>query len=214
VPDCFQSLNPSPERADSLCAHPVLYADARPSIRDGDFALYRPGADDLIDQVIASGGSYSHAGMLFWDMMAGRKRLFLAETLQWRGGRTGLFSGQLKGWPGQWDIWRPPQPYNTEAAVDEMLTIEGRNYGWLALARVAVQHTRFLKRWFPPLSDAEVRRRRLPPFCSGAVAEAAGAGGFDPSDKPDSITEPNDLVIKATYICTPTGKTCRIGGSA
>ena len=180
----------------------MLYKDARPLIRDGDFALCRP--TSYFGRVIArrSGSPYSHAGMLFWDHVADRDRLYLAEQIQSKGGRRVPFSGQIKGFSGFYDIYCPPEPYNRGKAVSEMLTIVGREYGWAALKRAAIQHTFFA--WaFPPLSDEEVLRRGLPQVCSQATAEASRAGGFDPSPKPDSVTEPGDLATLTEYIGTP-----------
>ena len=178
----------------------MLYAAARRLIRSGDYALCEP--TSLFGRVIARKSGYSHAGMLFWDHVAGRDRLYLAEQIQWIGGRRVPFSGQIKGYSGLYDVYRPPEPYNGEKAVSEMLTIIGRSYGRAALIRAALQHT-VLDRFFPPLSDAEVLRRGLPQVCSQATAEASRAGGFDPSDKPDSVTEPGDLAELTRYICTP-----------
>ncbi len=179
---------------------PMLYANARRLIRNGDYALCRP--TSCMGRLIARKSGYSHAGMFFWDHVAGRDRLYLAEQIQWIGGRRVPFSGQVKAYSGLYDVWRPPKPYDDEAAVSEMLTIVGRRYGRAALIRAAIQHT-ILQRFFPPLSDAEVLRRGLPQVCSQATAEASRAGGFDPSPKPDSVTEPGDLAELTKYICTP-----------
>ena len=176
----------------------LLYCDARLLIHDGDFVLFPPSS--VIGRLIANGKRYSHAGMVYWDQIAGKKRLILAHTLQFSGGETAFFSGQVKRY-GPLSIFRPPESYNTEAAVDEMLTIIGQKYGWRAFFRAAAQHTLVIKRWFPSLSDEEVRRRGLWGMCSQEVSAAAVAGGFDPSDKPNSITEPNDLTEKTTHIC-------------
>lgn len=178
----------------------MLYVDARRLIRDGDFALCRP--TSFFGRVIARESGYSHAGMLFWDHVAGRDRLYLAEQIQWKGGRRVPFSGQIKGFSGMYDIYRPPDGYDGKAAVSEMLTIIGRRYGRAALFRAALQHT-ILQRFFPPLSDTEVLRRGLPQVCSQATANASRSGGFDPSPKPDSVTEPGDLATLTKYICTP-----------
>ncbi len=181
---------------------PMLYDKARGLIRNGDFALCRP--TSCMGRLIArkSKSPYSHAGMLFWDYVAGRDRLYLAEQIQWIGGHRVPFSGQIKGYSGFYDVYRPPKPYNGNRAVTEMMTIIGRRYGRAALIRAAIQHT-FLRPFFPPLSDAEVLRRGLPQVCSQATAEASRTGGFDPSDKPDSVTEPGDLAEFTRYICTP-----------
>ena len=178
----------------------MLYADARPLIRDGDFVLCRP--TSMFGYLIARKSGYSHAGMLFWDRVAGVDRLYMAEQIQWKGGRQVPLSGQIKGYSGLYDVFRPPNPYDGKAAVSEMLTIVGRRYGRAALIRAAIQHTFFA--WlFPPLSDAEVLERGLPQVCSQATAEASRAGGFDPSPKPDSVTEPGDLATLTRYVCTP-----------
>ncbi len=185
------------------CHIPMLYKNARPLIRDGDYALCRP--TSAAGRVIArrSVRYYSHASMCFWDHVAGADRLYLAEKVQWKDGRPVPFSGQVQANSGIWDIYRPPEPYDGKEAVTQMLTCIGRRYGRAALIRAMLRHVWVLKEFFPPLSDAEVLRRGLPQVCSQKVSEASRAGGFDPSPKPDSVTEPGDLAELTKYICTP-----------
>ena len=83
----------------------ILYEKARLLIRDGDILLYRVDKRWSNMAIAYFGDSpYVHAGMAFWSEFAGRDRLFLAETIQYWGGRYVPMSGQIKGWPGQWDV--------------------------------------------------------------------------------------------------------------
>ena len=168
---------------------PILYADARPLIRNGDILLYRAGwkpSNRLISSL--SGSPYCHAGMSYWC----GNELCLAETIQWCGGRSVLLNSQVRGWPGQWDVFRPRQPYNAQKAADEMLSVVGRKYGWRNLFVSALRHTRIISRFLPPLTDDQLNGSA--PFCSQAVSRACRAGGRDPRpNAADIATEPGHL---------------------
>jgi len=176
---------------------PIRYADARPLIRDGDIALYRVGDRGKLSNMLISrigGTPYVHAGMLYRTIRWGEERLILAETIQWRGGRIIPFSKQAKAYPGQWDIYRPKQPYNARGAVLEMDRLVGLNYGWASVIRASLGHTRFISRWLPPVLDSAIGEG-APPFCSQAVSAACRDGG-DRDPQPgllDSVTEPGHL---------------------
>ncbi len=183
---------------------PLRYEFARKEIRDGDILLYRVDSS-LSNRAIAYFGEsdYVHAGMAVWSMYAGKNRLWLLETIQYRGGRDVPLSGQVKGWPGQWDVYRPKKPYDAEAAKSEMITVIGRDYGWWNMFVSALRHTRYISKLLPPLTDDKLDGSA--PFCSQAVSAACRAGGRDPRpDHSDIATEPGHLADPdfAEYIFT------------
>ncbi len=177
---------------------PMRYADARPLIVDGDIALYRCGDSGKWSNMLIShiGGSpYVHAGMVYRSLRCHEERLMLAETIQWVGGRIIPFSKQVEGYPdGQWDIYRPKQPYN---AIGAVLAIEegvNERYGWRALIRASLGHTRYISKFLKPFPDAPIGSG-TPLFCSALVAAACRDGGRrDPQPNiGDANTEPGHL---------------------
>ena len=173
--------------------NPQLYTDARPLIRDGDPILWRIDRQQwtkpsnlLIARI--GGSDYVHAGMAVWR----GDELNLVHTRQWRGGHEVPLEKVVRGWPGQWDVFRPHQPYDSRKAADEMVKVIGRKYGWGNLFLSALRHTWITSRFLPPLTDDSLNGSA--PFCSQAVSHACWAGGRDPRpNAADIATEPGHL---------------------
>ncbi|MBN2475884.1 MAG: hypothetical protein JXB62_14830, partial [Pirellulales bacterium] len=141
---------------------------------------------------------YSHAAMAAWW----HGRLMCLETLQGRGGRAVMLSTLVADAPGWIDVFRIQlnrRRFNAQAAVEAMIEITGRRYGWRALVRAGLVHlplVRFLVR--PETDDAANGHL---PFCSQAVARACRAGGIDlVPNLADRSTEPGDLARSAALV--------------
>ena len=177
--------------------NPKLFRDARPLIRSGDPILWRidprqwtKPSNLLISRI--GGSDYVHAGMAVWQ----GEELRLVHTRQWRGFRDESLADAVRGWPSQWDVFRPHPPYNGGQAAHEMMKGIGRHYGWGSVFRCALSHTRFISKWLPPLTDDNLNGSA--PFCSQAVSKACRAGGRDPRpNQADCVTEPGHLADPA-----------------
>jgi hypothetical protein len=181
----------------------VSYPLARSKIRDGDLLLFRCGRG-LLGRLIATAGrsDYSHAGMAAWW----NGRLMCLETLQGRGGRAVLLSNLVRKYPGRIDVYTAEangQPFDRQAAVEAMIEITGRPYGWWSLLWVALVHMAVVRLFVRPNTD-DAANGSLP-FCSQAVSRACRAGGVDPVPRlADRATEPGDLARSRFYsfLCT------------
>jgi len=174
---------------DVMEERPVCYTTARSKIRDGDLLLFRP-RRGLFGRLIAKAGrsEYSHAGMAAWW----RRRLMCLETIQGRGGRAVLLSNVVASSPGRIDVYAAGEPFDRTAAVEAMIEITGRRYGWWSLVRTAVIHLPVARLFVRPNTD-DAADGSLP-VCSQAVARAVRAGGVDPvPNLADRLTEPGDL---------------------
>ena len=173
-------------------ATPVQYPLARSKIRDGDLLLFRRKRSVASAAIATAGRSdYSHAGMAAWW----RKRLMCLETIQGAGGRAILLSNLVERHPGRIDVYAANatrRRFDRDAAVEAMITMTGRQYGWLSLLRVALLHLPVVRLFTRPQTD-DTADGSLP-FCSQAVALACRAGGVDPvPNLADRLTEPGDL---------------------
>ena len=177
---------------------PVCYSTARSKIRDGDLLLSRP-RRGRIGRLIAKAGrsEYSHAAMAAWW----NGRLMCLETLQGRGGRAVLLSNLVRECPGQIDVYAvgaTGEPFDRAAAVEAMIEITGRPYGWWSLLLVALVHLPVVRLLVRPNTD-DTANGSLP-FCSQAFAKACRAGGVDPVPRlADRLTEPGDLARSALF---------------
>jgi hypothetical protein len=176
----------------------VSYFTARPKIHDGDLLLFRRQHWPFSRMIAAVGRSeYSHAAMAAWW----NGRLMCLETVQGRGGRAVLLSNLVARWPGGIDVYAPNatrRRFNRHAAVNAMIEITGRRYGWWSLLAAAVRHLPLIRFLVPPDMDDESNGSL--PFCSQAVARACRAGGVDPvPNLPDRLTEPGDLARSAFF---------------
>jgi len=178
------------------------YHKARDLIHDGDVLLYRA-SWKLSNKLIAKIGKspYCHAAMAGWwrGQQGQRERLFLLETVQFRGARTSALSEQVKKYPGQWDVYRVDQgkSFYQAKAVRYMIDLVSTKYGWCALGRAALLHLPFIRYMLTPEKEDELGEF---PFCSMAVSAALRAGRFDPCTKlADTFTEPGDLAESLEY---------------
>jgi hypothetical protein len=175
----------------------VRYADVRREIRDADLLLFRSRG-----LIAAMGrGVHCHAAKAAWW----GDDLFCLEVLQFHGGRAVTLSGQVREWPGRYDVFetnpddRWPQ-YDRAGAAAFMRRLCGCRYGYAGLFGAALRHlpiVRCLVR--PDVDDAAIARR--PPFCSEACAMADRiGGGVDPVEQlADRLTEPADLARSPFY---------------
>ena len=181
----------------------VSYPLARSKIRDGDLLLFRCGRG-LSGRLIATAGrsDYSHVGMAAWW----NGRLMCLDTIQWHGGRAVLLSNLVKKYPGRIDVYTAEAngaPFDRRAAVEAMIEITGRPYGWWSLLWVALVHLAVVRLFVRPNTD-DAANGSLP-FCSQAVSRASRAGGVDPVPRlADRATEPGDLARSRFYsfLCT------------
>jgi len=186
---------------------PVIYREYREKLRAGDVVLYRPGRWELINRRIASKAvheeaepwqRYAHAGMVGWAQGVCE----LLEMLQFRGGRCTRLSWQVKGWSGQWDVYRPiasdewfdgePSGY---AASRVMRQITGTPYGYGSLWTASVGYLPIVGALCPPpRDDAADSRIEAARHCSQAVSFGWRRAGSDPiADLADAVTTPNHL---------------------
>ncbi len=168
----------------------VAYHLARPEMRDGDLLLFRP-RRRVFGRLVATAGrsNYSHAGMAAWW----QRRLMCLETVQGRGGRAVLLSNLVRS--HAIDVFGPDvsgHRFDRLAAVEAMIEITGRRYGWRSLGHAALVHLPLVRLFIRPGTD-DAANGSLP-FCSQAVARACRAGGVDPvPNLADRLTEPGDL---------------------
>ena len=176
----------------------VPYSAARAKIRDGDVLLFRR-ERGLAGKAIAVAGRspYVHAAMAAWW----NERLMCLETVQGRGGRAVLLSTLVAQSPGRIDVFRirsNRRKFDREAAVEAMIEITGRRYGWWSLLRAGLVHLPLVRFLFPPETD-DTANGHLP-FCSQAVARACRHAGVDPvPNLADRSTEPGDLARSAAF---------------
>jgi len=188
--------NPSPENMTTQRTKD--YRSARPYIHDGDVLLFRR-RRGLAGKLIATAGRspYSHAAMAAWW----RGRLMCLETLQSCGGRAVLLSNLVEEGDAEIDVfsiktWRRVRQKDRQAAVEAMLEITGRKYGWWALLKAAIRHLPIVRLFAPVITDDEADGEL--PFCSQAVAWAWRRAGLDLVPKlADRLTEPGDLARSA-----------------
>ena len=175
----------------------VPYSASRKNIRDGDLLLFRR-KRGLFSRLVAVAGrsEYCHAAMAAWW----NGRLMCLETVQGRGGRAVLLSRLVDENPDTIDVYRVGEShrrrFHRDQAVEAMLEITGKRYGWLNLARASMRHLPILRLFTIPLDDDQANGSL--PFCSDAISRAMRAGGVDPvPNLADSGTEPGDLARSA-----------------
>jgi hypothetical protein len=182
----------------------VRYEDARSKIRDGDILLFRRGRS-LASRLIGAAGrsEYCHAAMAAWW----NGRLMCLETVQGHGGRAVMLSRLVDERPSLIDLYSVVRSgkhrYCPHLAVQAMIEITGKRYGWLHLIRAAMRHLPVVRLFTIPLD--EDRANGSLPYCSDAVSRALRAGGIDPvPNLADAGTEPADLARSAvlTYRLT------------
>lgn len=189
----------------------VDYRDARRKIADGDVLLFRPRGMMWRPIAVAGRSEYCHAAMAGWW----NGRLMCVEMTA-GGGRAQLLSNLVDRWPGTIDVYRLDeiktalkqgfkdrvsadhvQNIIAHAALNRMIAVTGRRYGWWSLFRASLYHLPFFRFMVSPdTKDAEVSR--WPQFCSEAVADAYRSAGVDlVPNLSDRLTEPGDLARSA-----------------
>jgi hypothetical protein len=173
------------------------YSDARRTIRNADLLLFR--RRNRIGRWIAVAGrsEYVHAAMAGWW----KDRLMCVEMTS-GGGRAQLLSNLVEQWPGIIDVYRANvlrRRFSCERALQAMIGITGKRYGWTNLFRAALLHLPVFRFFVRPESDDALTTAR-PPFCSQAVSMADRTGGVDPvPNLADRLTEPGDLSRSPFY---------------
>jgi hypothetical protein len=171
------------------------YVDVRRDIRNADVLLFRR-RNRITKAIMVAGRSrYTHAAMAGWW----KDRLMCVEMTS-GGGRAQLLSNIVQRWPGCVDVYsviaRPPR-FAPWRALDVMIEITGRPYGWFNLFRASALHMPFVRFLVRPDED-DTSSSTWPPFCSHAVSKALRAGGGDPvPNLADRHTEPGDLARSA-----------------
>jgi len=177
--------------------NPVPYAAARRAIRDGDLLLYRPRCWYTRLIAVAGRSEYVHAAMAAWW----NRRLMNVEMTS-GGGRAQLLSNLVERWPGAIDVYRANanhRRFSRQAAVEAMIAITGKRYGWFNLLKASTFHLPLLRFMVHPDED-DGEESNLPPFCSQAVSLACRRGGVDPvPNLADRLTEPADLARSAFF---------------
>ncbi len=129
------------------------------------------------------------------------RRLMCLETVQGCGGHALLLSTVVHDMPGRIDVYRANatcRRFDRLAAVNAMIEITGRHYGWWSLLRVSLTHLPFIRLVVRPKTDDNLNGSL--PFCSQAVSRACRAGGVDPvPNLADCATEPGDLARSAFF---------------
>jgi hypothetical protein len=164
----------------------------RPTIQNGDWLLFRrrTGADPVAAAIGIGGRSpYYHAGMAAWI----NDRLFCVEVKQFVGGRVALVENLLVDPNVAIDVRHIlTKKYDRQLAVNGMLGLTGKPYGWHALWRTILSKGVFF-RWFirPSTDDGS---NGTAPYCSMGVSRESRKAGFDPASLlGDAWTEPGDL---------------------
>ncbi len=169
----------------------AVYSEVRDQIRDGDLLLYRA-KQKLSNRLIARGTRLlAHAAMAAWWGNV----LMLVEMVQTGGGRAVTLSSQVKGWPGQYDLYstNPHRlEFNRRLAADAMIRLAGTPYGWRALLRMFVRRLPIVRLCVKPADDDQANGTM--PHCSAAITRACRIGGQDPvKNLADWATTPADL---------------------
>ena len=165
----------------------------RPGGRSATATCCSTGRADWYTRLIAVAGrsEYVHAAMAAWW----NRRLMNVEMTS-GGGRAQLLSNLVERWPGVIDVYRANagrRRFSREAAVEAMIAITGKRYGWFNLLKAATFHLPLLRFMVHPDED-DGEESNLPPFCSQAVSMACRRGGVDPvPNLADRLTEPADL---------------------
>ena len=174
------------------------YGTVRDCIRSGDLLSFHPCCSwyrpwSYITWLIALTNRYHicHTAMAAWfgnnlmvvQMTASPTRIILLSTY-------------VKNWPGKIIVSRPKisMDFSPSEAVDRMVKITERPYGWIRLLLLGFSHTFTGGMLYPNPPDSDNVESELPPVCSESYSRAMRLSGFDPViDRPDSRTEPHHL---------------------
>ena len=180
------------------------YANVRCKIRDGDLLSFRPRprwwrfweyATWLI--ALTNQDRICHSAMAAWW----HGNLMLVQMTS-SPDRVVRLSEVVKRWPGKCVVSRAMpsnRRFSRGKAVEVMIKISARKYGWWRLFLMGFAHT-LLGRAIAPRSHKDCERSKWPPVCSQAVSMAVRAAGVDPCPKlADRSTEPVDLYESEFY---------------
>jgi hypothetical protein len=191
------------------------YNEARPHILDADVLLYR-GKSMFARAINAlTRSEYSHAGLAGWangpDCSYGR---LLCHEMVLTGGRITPLSAHAEKWPGCIDVYRVQDTHasyrwdptskiqitNHEVLFRKNAVAEMRDlcrpgeYGWLNLAWSSLYYIPFIRFFLRPPTNDQLENKKLPPYCSQAVAYALRKSFTDVvRNTPDCFTQPIDL---------------------
>jgi hypothetical protein len=179
----------------------LSYAAARNGrwLRTGDSGLCRASSLEgrLISQITRS--EYTHATMIGW---AASDALMMAETREHFDARLISLSGEVRRWPGYYDIYRPAasRRFNPGRAWSFMCHAAGSRYGWNHIVRVWAR--RRISRLVPPIGNSD--DPQWPRDCSALVHAALRAGGGPSLKTWDCDVVPGDLADSRYlhYVCT------------
>jgi len=105
-----------------------------------------------------------------------------------------LLSDVVRKWPGKIIVSRPLGNFNRVDAINTMVRITEKPYGWVRLFLLGLSHTFTGGLLWPNPIDDDTAVSDLPPVCSESYSRAMRLAGFDPCLKrPDSKTEPHHL---------------------
>ncbi len=170
----------------------------RQQIRTGDFLLCR-GTETPMSAGIqrVTGSEYTHIAMAGWVTSSGDSsrpllgvpaRLMLGETIQQYAARLIDLGGEVRRWPGYYDVyryrntWTPYAAWNPLVAWEFMQDASGGCYGWRYITKVWAR--RRLGTWLiPPIknSDDPQASRNCSGLCHAAL-RAAGGKAIKPYD--------------------------------
>lgn len=168
-------------------------AIARHDVWDGDLLLFR--GTGLVSRAIQQMGmsEYSHIAMLGWWNKGTEHHPMVLETREFKGSRSVTLASQVERNPGRIDVYRLRKPVDVTPAVNHMIEVTGRDYGYASVFYAALRHAP-VWRWLVPVDTDDAAIDKRPPFCSQLVDQAMRLIGLDPAKrKAGRITEPGDI---------------------
>ena len=174
------------------------YDDIRDDILSGDLLSFRPRCSwyrpwSYWTWLIAltNKSHICHSAMAAWW---GENLMVVQMTAD--PNRIGLLSDYVKKWPGKITVSRAKvkRGFNRNYAVQEMVRITEKRYGWLRILFLGLTHTFTGGLLWPNPEDSDSVVSSLPPVCSESYSRAMRLSGFDPViGRSDSRTEPHHL---------------------
>jgi hypothetical protein len=170
----------------------------------GDILLGKPSS--LEGRLICHGtrSRYSHAALVGWNRPSGRRNghgvLMIAETRQHRNARLIAMSGEIREFPGFYDVYRIKTPWDHDSAWDFMCRAAGAQYGYRHLTRAWLR--KHLGYWIPAIRNSD--DPQWPRDCSALVHAAYRIVGGLRIKPLDCDVYPGDWADPAItrYVCT------------
>jgi hypothetical protein len=173
----------------------LTYENAEPWIRSGDLLSFQPRCVwwrpwSWMPWIIAltNPGHICHTAMACWW---GKNLLAVQMTSSPQ--RIVLLSELVRKWPGKITVSTPNGRIDKSAAVDTMVRITERPYGWVRIVLLGLAHTFTGGLLYPNVPDDQYQDTKWPPVCSEAYSRACRINGYRVSDRPDCRTEPHHL---------------------